>query len=161
MSEKILCPYCPDGIEMEMAFSGSHMLCPRCRSTSPTINDLHTVVITPEEIVRAAARRRYIPPQRETHSMIGVDICHTCHWRNYLHGKPRVWRYKDGRTKVLGCSNITTDGWDFWVENNRPPEKCQGYVKEGDYKPASEWETLGIIAANIAIGQKIDEEGKP
>ena len=56
----ILCPYCPDGIEMQMAMSGTHMRCPKCGSTSPVINDLHTACFTPEEIVRTVARRRYV-----------------------------------------------------------------------------------------------------
>lgn len=56
----ILCPYCPDGVPMKMALSGTNMRCPKCGSTSPVINDLHTAAITPENIVCAAARRRYV-----------------------------------------------------------------------------------------------------
>lgn len=60
MNDAILCPYCPDGIPMEISIGGMNMRCPRCSSTSPMIRDLHTAAITPEDIVRAAARRRYV-----------------------------------------------------------------------------------------------------
>ena len=46
---------------MRMAHSGVNMRCPKCQSTSPVVNDLHTAEITPEDMVRLAARRRYVP----------------------------------------------------------------------------------------------------
>lgn len=61
MNEKILCPYCPEGVPMRMAHSGLNMRCPKCQSTSPVINQLHTAEIELEDVVRAAARRRYVP----------------------------------------------------------------------------------------------------
>lgn len=61
MMDKILCPYCPEGIPMRMAKSGTHMRCLRCQATSPVINQLHTAAVEPEKVVRAAARRRYVP----------------------------------------------------------------------------------------------------
>lgn len=60
--DRILCPYCPDGVPMRMSMGGTSMRCPKCRSTSPVIDDVHTAVTKREEIVRAAARRRYVPP---------------------------------------------------------------------------------------------------
>lgn len=60
--DRILCPYCPDGVPMRMAMGGTHMRCPNCQSGSPVINNLHTAVTEREEIVRVAARRRYVQP---------------------------------------------------------------------------------------------------
>lgn len=59
MNEQPKCPYC--GTEMQMAMSHTFYRCTRCGSTSPEINDLHTAAVTPEEVVTAAALRRYTP----------------------------------------------------------------------------------------------------
>ena len=60
-NEPVMCPYCPAGVPMVMAMSRTHMRCPRCASTSPVVNNLHTAVTEPEEIVLEMARRRYVP----------------------------------------------------------------------------------------------------
>lgn len=68
----ILCPYCPDGIPMQMTIGGTQMRCPRCGSTSPSINDLHTAYLTPADIVHAAARRRYV--QHGRYGFVGPHV---------------------------------------------------------------------------------------
>lgn len=57
--DRILCPYCPDGVPMRMAMGGTHMRCPNCQSTSPLIDGMGRKV--DPAVVRLAAKRRYVP----------------------------------------------------------------------------------------------------
>lgn len=60
--EKIMCPYCVNGVEMVMSMSGMYMRCPKCGSTSPTVFDIESAFTAREAVVMGMAARRYVPP---------------------------------------------------------------------------------------------------
>lgn len=60
--EKILCPYCVDGVPLIMSTSGMYMRCPKCGSTSPAVFDIESAFTAREAVVMGMAARRYVPP---------------------------------------------------------------------------------------------------
>ena len=86
-------------------------------------------------------------------------ICDDCHFRQYENGEPKQWLYGDGTLKPVGCINIGCDGWANWAEKHEPPEACEEYVKEGEYKPSGVWAGLTAVleAVHEQIGGNLNE----
>ena len=58
--------------------------------------------------------------------------------------------------KISPCVNIGVDGWHYWCVNQKEPENCEGFCKDGEYVPTGIW--AGVAELLETITKKKENE---
>lgn len=76
--------------------------------------------------------------------------CKDCHW----------WKGDacevTSSGKIFPCVNIGVDGWDYWCDNQKEPEDCEGFCKVGEYVPTGVWDDVAKLLETVA--EKMENE---
>jgi hypothetical protein len=79
-----------------------------------------------------------------------MNKCKDCHWHTGCYG-PK------SNGKILPCTNIGVDGWNYWCDEQKEPEHCEGFCKTGEYVPTGIWAQIaGVVqrVSEIVEGEK-------